>query len=203
MKKEVVRVEIGDLYQFLIDECRYGYRRNNHLMPWGAYSHVKEYLPKMLKVNPEHALHTAMQICEECISDELLSYFYDGLEDEHGNRAEAIKFIRFLIEWIHTNGKENYYPGNYNLFLENCGKDNVERYKVYEVINNEEILLTETPVSKLAYKDVIFDKIGEDVVTFNQIDEYSDFPRRVIGSIYRIKHPVERTFVVKLTQERL
>ena len=73
-KKDKVPVEIGDLYQFMICECRYGYTRNNHLMPWGAFRHVYEYLPKMEKADLERAASTACQLAEEAIS-ELWGYF--------------------------------------------------------------------------------------------------------------------------------
>ena len=75
-KKDHVPVEIGDLYQFMICECRYGYTRNNHLMPWGAFHHVYEYLPEMEKANLERAAGTACQLAEEAI-DELRRYFFD------------------------------------------------------------------------------------------------------------------------------
>ena len=91
IKKNVVNVEIHDLYQFMIAECRYGYKRNNHLMPGGAYDHVKEYLPEILKVNKDTALHTASQLCDECISEQLTANFYEGLDDEFGNRKDAVR----------------------------------------------------------------------------------------------------------------
>ena len=86
-------IELKDVYQLLISECRYGYTRNNHLMPDGAYDKVKKYIPEMYKIDEEYALYTLQQICEECISENLLTNFYDGYDDELGNRQRCIDFI--------------------------------------------------------------------------------------------------------------
>lgn len=83
VKNKTVSVDLSDLYQFMISECRYGYTRNNHLMPWGAFNHVYEYLPLMVKVDPDWAVSTATQLAEEAIS-ELHSYSFN----EDKNKAE-------------------------------------------------------------------------------------------------------------------
>ena len=62
-------LDLKDVYQLLIGECRYGYRRNNHLMPSCAYDKVKDIVPRMYKVDEDYAVYTLKQICEECISD--------------------------------------------------------------------------------------------------------------------------------------
>lgn len=92
-KKENVAVDCGDLYQMLIAECRYGYSRNNHLMPAGAFGHCREYLPKMAKVSVDAACHTANQLADEAISEitghradvdgakDRISFFQKGLDD--------------------------------------------------------------------------------------------------------------------------
>ncbi len=92
VKNKTVSVDLSDLYQFMVSECRYGYTRNNHLMPWGAFNHVYEYLPLMVKVDPDWAASTATQLAEEAIS-ELRSYSFD----EDKNKAEI-----FYVE----NGKK-------------------------------------------------------------------------------------------------
>lgn len=74
-KRKTVNVALGDLRQFMIAECRYGYTRNNHLMPWGAFQHVYEYLPEMEKADPEWAASAASQLAEEAI-EELRKYTY-------------------------------------------------------------------------------------------------------------------------------
>ena len=86
---KTINVSLKNVYQLLISEMRYGYRRNNHLMPSCGYDKVKTLVPQMYEVDKEYAIYTMKQLCEECISDQLSANFYDGEEDEHGNRAEA------------------------------------------------------------------------------------------------------------------
>ena len=74
-ERKTVNVALGDLRQFMIAECRYGYTRNNHLMPWGAFHHVYEYLPEMEKADPEWAASAASQLAEEAI-EELRKYTF-------------------------------------------------------------------------------------------------------------------------------
>lgn len=121
-KKDCVEIGIKDAYQMLIAELRYGYTRNNHLMPCGAYAHVKEYLPVMEEANPEWALKTAQQAAEECISDELSIRLTE--EDESKNRKLSIEFVGYLVDWIckHENG-HMYMPYNYDHFVEITGED--------------------------------------------------------------------------------
>ena len=88
-KKNLVGVNVHDLYQLLIEGNRYGYTRNNHLMPSGAFHHCRTYLPDMRKVDPEFALHTAKQLAEEAIDElrkdaycddkKMFSFFQDGI----------------------------------------------------------------------------------------------------------------------------
>lgn len=116
-----VEVSLKDMYQMLIAECRYGYTRNNHLMPFGAYEHVKEYLPRMLAIDEDFALSTAKQLCEECISDELLIRFARHADDEFHNLRMACGFIRWLVDWINTNNtshQKSYIPYNYDIFCQ-------------------------------------------------------------------------------------
>ena len=100
MKKDTMKVPLKDIYQLLTAECRYGYTRNNHLMPSGAYDRVKEYLPKMYEIDGDFALSTARQLCEEAISDELLAHFRDGVDDQHGNMIETVQFVEWLRAWM-------------------------------------------------------------------------------------------------------
>ena len=130
MKK--LEISIKDLYQFLIAECRYGYSRNNHLMPGGAYDHVREYLPIMEDVDAEYAIHTAKQLCEECIEMELIQ-FLDGIDDENGTRADAFKFIEEMLDFIHKHDNQSTWkPYNYHWYLENKALDDKPRYDIYE-----------------------------------------------------------------------
>lgn len=90
IKDKTVSVSLSDLYQFLVSECRYGYTRNNHLMPWGAFRHVYEYLPLMVEADVDRATGTAKQLAEEAIS-ELCRYSFN----EDKNKAE----IFYVIDW--------------------------------------------------------------------------------------------------------
>ena len=121
-KKNFVSIGVKDAYQMLISELRYGYTRNNHLMPWGAYDHVKVYLPVMEAVDQDWALKTAQQAAEECISDELSIRLRD--EDQHGNRKMAVEFVGYLVDWIckRENG-HRYMPYNYDHFVSMIGED--------------------------------------------------------------------------------
>lgn len=103
MKKDCMEIPLKDIYQLLIAECRYGYTRNNHLMPSCAYDRVREYLPTMLELDKGFALATARQLCEEAISDELLTHFRDGIDDQHGNMMDTVRFVEFLMSWIDVN----------------------------------------------------------------------------------------------------
>lgn len=134
----MIQIELKDLYQFLISECRYGYTRNNHLMPDGAYDHAKKYLPKMLISDKNFAIDTAKQLCEECIDQQLCGNFYDGRDDVHSNRACAIKFIEYLLDFIHKY-EENYIPYNNDNYLNNLNKDKDPRYAIYSLKDNDEI----------------------------------------------------------------
>lgn len=131
-EKNAVAVFKKDLYQFLIAECRYGYSRNNHLMPSGSYRHVWIYLDKLEKVDHSWAMHTAGQLCEECISDNLNMHFWDGIDDEFGNRQEALEFIEKLLEYIHKYD-ETWLPYNYASYTDNLAKDNEPRYNIYKL----------------------------------------------------------------------
>ena len=99
-KLKTLPLELKDIYQMLIAECRYGYTRNNHLMPWGAYDKVRRIVPEMYEVDAEYAIYTLKQICEECISDELMGHFYDGVDDEFENMNQTIVFINWCLDYI-------------------------------------------------------------------------------------------------------
>lgn len=73
MKKKDVKVSLKDLYQMMISDTRYGYTRNNGLMPDGAFDHCRTYLPLMAREDADYAAHTARQLAEEAIW-EVLDY---------------------------------------------------------------------------------------------------------------------------------
>lgn len=112
---KTLKVSTIQLYQLLISDLRYAYSRNNHLMPSCAFDEAKNLLTNMSDVDIETAIMTAKQLCEECISDQLATNFYYGLDDENQNRKESICFINWLLDFIHKEEKE-YKPYNYGLY---------------------------------------------------------------------------------------
>lgn len=203
MKTKRVQIDVKDVYQLMLSECRYGYTKNNHLMPGGAYAHAKKYLPKLLKADQEDGLHTAAQLCDECISQQLNGNFYNSLDDEHGSRKEAIEFIDWLLDFIHEKGKDtsysNFFPYNYDSYLENIERYEALRYRVYELDDFDRLAnkireLTTEPVSKKEADRILFtEELGITSVTMNHIDiktTYAVSPERVIGELIRIIEPV-------------
>ena len=200
MKTKKVQIDVQDVYRLMLDECRYGYTRNNHLMPCGAYEHAKKYLPKLLKADIEYGLHTAAQLCDECISQQVNGNFFDGLDDEHGNRAEALKFIDWLLDFIHDKGRDtnysNFIPYNYDALLANKEREAAYKYRVFELNSFEEGAdvikeLTKEPISKKDAGKVLFiDELGVTSGVMNHIDIKSkECPTRVVGEIIRVIEP--------------
>lgn len=83
--ERAVKVKLKDLYQMLIEGNRYGFTRNNHLMPDGSFEHCKTYLPKMEEVDATWAVHTARQLADEAIS----RLTEDGLLYEDSRKFDA------------------------------------------------------------------------------------------------------------------
>lgn len=202
---KTMRLPLKDVYQLLISEMRYGYGRNNHLMPSAGYDKVKAFVPQMYKVDKDYAVHTMKQLCEECISDQLMMNFYDGEDDEHGNRAEAIEFVKWSMQWIHQHETDPRYEGsawlpyNHDLFLDNLAKDNEPRYLVYELRgkSKRKKLITAEPVSQKDYINIVFDGITEGTYrreTHKLTEKYGDNRR---SYTYHILSPVEKDFYVK------
>lgn len=131
---ETVEISTTQLYKLLISDLRYGYTRNNHLMPSCAYGEVKSLLNKMLEKDKDTAITTAKQLCEECISDQLAKNFWDGLDDEFGNRKEAIDFINYLLDFVQEDYKE-WRPYNYNLYETNLENENKLKYNIIKLNN--------------------------------------------------------------------
>lgn len=155
-----LEISLKDIYQLLISELRYGYTRNNHLMPSSAFTRVKDIIPKMIEVDKDFALATLRQICEECISSQLLRYFYDGEDDENGNRRVTIDFINWCLTLIRA--YDNWLPYNYNDYKENVDKDNAPRYNIYLVEGENKTLISKSPLSENNYLDFIFDEVTKD-----------------------------------------
>lgn len=212
-KNKYIEVSVHDIYHFLIAECRYGYTRNNHLMPSCAYDDVKKFLPKILSQDVDCALATAKQLCEECISDQLNTNFYEGLDDEFGNRKEAIKFIEYLLDFINgVNG--SFKPYNYDSYQDNIDRVNSMKYSLYKLNDKLEYLDIDSPSLKgektLLVKDLnqnkiedyLFFKILKGKTTeFNKINIYDeDDPKKIKGKFLRIttgKHKNEVYLIIK------
>lgn len=204
--KRSMTISLRDLYLLLIDDCRYGYTRNNHLMPSGAFDSVKKYIPKMYDANPEYSLNTIKQICEECISSQLDLHFYDGEDDDCGNRKESINFIKWCLDWIHENdnkGKE-WLPYNYENFLENLSKDDDPRYNIYEIQGTDKVLLTMKPVSQNDYLEFILTYLNtktaeyrKEIVRFDS----SNTCNNKWNYIYHFIIPAERDFYIEHIKE--
>ena len=109
-EKRTIEVDCKDLYQLLIEGCRYGYTRNNHLMPGGAFDHCRTYLPQMRAVGGDWADHTARQLAEEAIEQlrmdafdddrKAFSFFQDGIPG--AERELKAKWTRGLYRFAIT-----------------------------------------------------------------------------------------------------
>jgi len=202
---KTMSLPLKDVYQLLISEMRYGYRRNNHLMPSCGYDKVKTFVPQMYEVDKEYAVYTMKQLCEECITDQLVANFYDGEDDENSNRAEAIEFVRWCLDWIHEHDKDPRFDDNkwlpycYDNFLANLAKDDEPRYMVYELHgkSKRKKLVTAKPVSQKEYINIIFNGINEGTYhreTHKVTEKYGDNRRNYT---YHIVSPVQKDFYVK------
>lgn len=145
------------VYQLLISNLRYGYTRNNHLMPSTAYEQTKEIMADFFDVDEEYALHTLQQLCEECISDEICIRFYNGVDDECGNRAEAIKFVNWCLETINKYDP-NWKPYNFDLFENNVAKDDLNLYYVTVIKGDTKFS------SGMTSKNKLYDFIAENIL---------------------------------------
>lgn len=135
-EKECVKIDVHKLYQLLITELRYGYTRNNHLMPSSAYNDAADLLDRMLEADEGVAVRTAKQLCEECIGDELAMRFSEGLEDDFGNRKAAIDFIEYLLDFIRKR-EPGYKPYNMYMYDDNMKRSEDMRYSVFSVKDAE------------------------------------------------------------------
>ena len=135
-EKEYVKIDVHKLYQLLITELRYGYTRNNHLMPSSAYNDAADLLDRMLEADEGVAVRTAKQLCEECIGDELAMRFSEGLEDDFGNRKAAIDFIEYLLDFVRKR-EPVYKPYNMYMYDDNMKRSEGMRYSVFSIKDAE------------------------------------------------------------------
>ena len=128
----LMELTLKDVYQLLITTCRYAYTRNNHLVPSTTFAQVLGLVKKMRFYDLDYAIHTAKQLCEECISLQIITNFEDGIDDEFQNLKESRKFVLDLLNFIGP----DYKPYNYDLFLANLEKDKLPRYAFYDESEN-------------------------------------------------------------------
>ena len=202
--KRCIEVSTNKMYQLLISECRYGYNRNNHLMPSGAYDDVKNFFPEIDIKDHECALATAKQLCEECISDQLNTNFYEGLDDEFGNRKEAIEFIEYLLDFVHKT-EPSFKPYNYDSYQDNINRVNSMKYNLYKLNEKLEYLDIDSPslkgektliikgLNRNDIEDHLFiDILGKQEIEFNKIDIHDEEnPRKIKGRFLRILTPID------------
>lgn len=165
---DTVKIKLKDLYQLLIATARYAYTRNNHLMPGSFYEQAKRLLVEMKDADPEWAINTAKQLCDECISDEIQNHFYEGIDDEYNNLQDSRKFVKWLLDFIDNN---NWKPYNYADFEANLKKDDEPRYNIYKVEGKKEIKITDTPASQNNFKDILFKDYLTIVFRKNKLDD--------------------------------
>lgn len=191
---KLINLETIDIYRMIIATLRYCYTRNNHLEPSSTYSYViKDLLPNFYKVDKDLAIHIAEQLCEECISEELNGHFYEGEEDENGNRKETINFINSLLAFIH-NDDNRYRPYNYDLYERNIKLDDEKRYQIYEEDDQGyQLPVSEDLFSLKEYLDIIFDLLTtKELIYTKEVipNKYNDFK-------YTIKEPVNKIFYIR------
>ena len=165
---DTVKIKLKDLYQLLISTARYAYTRNNHLMPGSFYEQAKRLLVEMQDADPEWAVNTAKQLCDECITDEIQNHFYEGIDDEYNNLQDSREFVKWLLEFIDD---ANWKPYNYTDFEVNLKKDDDPRYNIYKVEGEKEIKITETPASQNNFKDILFKDYLTVVYRKNKLDD--------------------------------
>lgn len=201
MSDKELSVSAIDLYRLLIGELRYAYTRNNHLQPSAAYGEAKKFLPKMLEADKDVAINTAKQLCEECISDELMGHFGDALDDEFGNMKEAMGFVDWLMSFLEENGASRK-PYNYHNYEDLKKAAEELKYDVLEIdpikYEGDDALksvksVIKAGVSKSDADKALFDDIlKSNVGYFNRAAlKKGKYSKYVVGEKLRIIEPTD------------
>ena len=90
-----MNIGLKDLYQLLIAELRYGFTRNNHLMPDGAFAHTKHYIDGMWREDQSYAIRTLSQAVEETISEFVLRMPFNSSEGFSNELQNS--YINFIV----------------------------------------------------------------------------------------------------------
>lgn len=196
-KKKKVSLDPIMLYRLLIGNMRYAYTRNNHLMPSTAYEEAKELLGKLIKADPQIGMSTAKQLLEECISDEIVGVFYDGLEDRNGNLKESLAFVDYLKDFIKKHGDDSYLPWNQNMLDNVLNKHKSLRYDLVMMEGNDlmadlftESMLEESLSEDDAYNE-LFNLLGTQAFTSSGTRGITTRMDKVCGKYFKILTPEE------------
>ena len=156
IKPKRIMVDQKDLCQFLLEACRYGYSRNNHLMPDGAFMHVREYLPKIIKADPDHGLHIASQLCDEAIGALAMSY-PNGYDIDFWGGCNMYEY-RGFIEWLLGILRENSYsmPFNIETYQRHLMTDGYKVWTLEDADTGEKVFGEDSPKTLKEIEDFVF-----------------------------------------------
>lgn len=194
----------------MIGALRYGCSRNNHLEPSWTFDHLKKHLPQLCKKDLEAGLYALEKFCSETC-EMLDDNFYDGLDDEHGNRLDYIKFIEWCVEEASKLGKDITNCWAYDRYKKNLERESSLKYRLYELesFDKDAKPIREITVEPVSWGDVnklLFDgELESQYGMMNRITLFTEeYPRRDIGEIDRIIEPKTcEGKVYKIILERL
>ena len=166
-KKIILNIQSSNLYRLLLQSLRYARSRLNHLEPSGSFAYFQEVVLEYHDQDPDGALRTIKQACEETISD-LGFQFFDGEDDDFGNRKEYLNFIQWCLNFIRENGQVDYVPYNYDTVLQNLDTDDKKQYLIINnrtkaTIIDEKHLLSRKEYLTYIFKNLEHVKDGETV----------------------------------------
>ena len=191
-----------DVYRLLIGEVRYGCSRNNNLMPGSAFDEARQYVPVMFEADPDLAVHTAAQLCTEVIN-ELALRFWEGAEDEFGNRQKYLDFINWCLDFVHQHGVENYVPYNNDQLSHVLATDDLKQFIIMDNETQELLVDKDHALSRREYmeyilKEILKAKEGDECrYNFQNIKADRD---KIIGHVLSFVEPFKRSLVVMRIQ---
>ena len=191
-----VKIDTCVAYRLVISNLRYGYTRNNHLMPWCAFEEAREVIDAMMEVDKSMAMHTVTQSCEECISA-LGNAFRDGVDDEFDNRKHYIDYIEWCLAKIDEDDPINL-PYNINTYRKNLALDELKRYDIVWLDDDGKDGATEGPYSLNEAIDRLFEGVNEATYRKERIvDENGRVSYR-----YDILTPYQKQATIKRIEEK-
>ena len=184
-KAKKIKIDVFMAYRLIISNLRYGYTRNNHLMPSCAFDEAEELIESMSKADSEMAKHTAKQACEECIS-ELTRRFPDGVDDEFGNMGEYREFAEWCLS---KSGGEK--PYNIESYLKHLSLDGIRRYAV-KTKNEDGSESIDGPFTLEEAIDKVFEGLTEATYTKERMEKNGS-----VSYAYRLISPVDREALIE------